>query len=92
MVLVPSLAFFFLAIMLNPTAWILWTGCCHTRLGCHWRSQLMLWRVVGKALVAAVGWIFFALLNGAYVKCAMTVESCATGKSSKGRASATAME
>ena len=40
---------------------------------------------MGKALVVALAWIFFALLNGAYVKCAMTVETCNTGKSSQGK-------
>ena len=84
-IFLPAIALFFLAIVLNPTTWILSTGCCHTRLACHWRSQMLLWRVLGKALVVALAWIFFALLNGAYVKCAMTVETCNTGKSSQGK-------
>nr|XP_039272267.1 calcium homeostasis modulator protein 6-like [Styela clava] len=71
----PAIALFFFMAASSPRLWKTLTGCCNKDKDSRRRKDRVLWtfiEIFGRALIAPVTWVCFALLDGRYYACAVT--------------------
>uniref|UniRef100_A0AC35GVF9 Calcium homeostasis modulator 1 n=1 Tax=Panagrolaimus sp. PS1159 TaxID=55785 RepID=A0AC35GVF9_9BILA len=75
----PSIALFFLSLLVNPKTWKMVHGCFNrTVILVHTKVVVFkkFLQVFGKSTIAPVVWIFVAFLNGDYYKCMNATRFC----------------
>ena len=75
LILTPALALFLIGIIINPNTWKTLTGCLQKSPQYKKKSTDLSWTlalVFARALISPLAWICIALLDGAYLACALT--------------------
>lgn len=74
-IIAPTIALFLLMSASSPKLWKTWTGCCKKNVDAKRPFQMIIWtlsEIFGRALIAPITWLCFALLDGKYYACAST--------------------
>lgn len=84
----PALVIFAVGILVNNKTWRLCQGRCHRPHGSEFQYRISEYcyqccLIFGKAVIAPLTWIFFALLDGGYYACIMSLNICEEDKERK---------